>query len=121
MLLEESERADFDLLARPGVPRRGRILESGMRRPARAAGAFRIEDLEDEGFVAPHQRKPIPLVLGIVFDRIGLADAVGIAALGNDEILEHHAARVAEREREGLDGVTDRPPALYDRETILEQ
>ena len=80
-----------------------------------------VEDLEHQRLVAPHAREPVPLVLRIVGDGVGLADAVGIAALGDDEIVERDAARVADRERKALDRMADRPPHLDDGEAALEQ
>src|ERR1700722_20794527 len=78
---EERQRADLDALARTRPRRRGRIVERRVRAPARAAVLRRIEHLEHQRLVALHAREPVPRVRRIVGDRIGLADAVGIAPL----------------------------------------
>src|SRR6185312_4042826 len=57
----------------------------------------------------------------IVGDGIGLADAVWIAPLGDDEILRGHAARIAQRQREAFDWMANRPPHLNDGEAALQQ
>src|SRR5262249_33117057 len=77
--LEKRQRPDLDALAWPRVGRRGRILERGVGRPAGAAVLRGIEHLEHQRLVAPHARQPIPAVLRIVGDGVGLADAVGVA------------------------------------------
>src|SRR5215510_2642018 len=89
--------------------------------PACAAILQGIVNLEDEGLVTPHQREPVPAVLRIVGDRIGLADAIGIATLRYHEVTRRHAARIADGERKGLDRMADRPPDLHDREPSLQE
>ena len=65
--------------------------------------------------------QPVPAVLGIVGDGIGLADAIGIAALIHHEISGRDAAGVADGEREALDRMADRPPHLHDGEPALQE
>src|SRR5260370_2065124 len=119
--LEKRQCADFDALARPRLGRRGRVLESGVGGPAGAAVLRRVVDFEHQRLLAPHARQPVPAVLGIVGDGVGLADPVGIAALAHDEIPRRDAARVADRKREALDRMADRPPHLHDGEAALQQ
>src|SRR5262249_17607713 len=76
--LEKRQRADFDALARPRVGRRGRVFERGVGGPAGAAVLRRIEDFEHQRLLAPHTRQPVPAVLGIVGDGVGLADPVRV-------------------------------------------
>src|SRR6516162_7176929 len=120
-LLEKRQCAEFDALARPRIGRRGRVLESGVGGPAGAAVLRRVVDFEYQRLLAPHARQPVPAVLGIVGDGVGLADPVGIAALAHHEIPRRDAARVADREREALDRMADRPPHLHDGEAALQQ
>src|SRR5512146_3082228 len=91
---EESDRANLDAFAGPRIGRRGRIIEVGLSGPARPPVLQRIEHLEDKRLVAAHAREPIPAVLRIVSDGVGLADAVRVAALGDNEVLGRHAARI---------------------------
>src|SRR5262249_59375016 len=72
--LEKRQCADFDALARPRIGRRGRVFERGVGRPAGAAVPRGVVDLEDQRLLAPHARQPVPAVLGIVSDGVGLAD-----------------------------------------------
>ena len=81
----------------------------------------RVIDLEHQRLVARLARKPEPLVLRIVGDRVGLADAVRVAPLRDDEVVERHAAGVGDGERMGLDRIADRPPHLDDGEAVLQQ
>ncbi len=92
-----------------------------MRAPAGAAVLQRVIDLEHDRFLAPLQRKPEPLVIGIVADRIGLADPVRVAPLGDDQIVRRDGLRVAHRQRKGLHRIADRPPHLDDGEMPREQ
>src|SRR4051812_40369097 len=119
--LEKGQCADFDAFARPRVRRRGRIVEGGVGRPAGAAILQGVVDLEDQGLLAPHPGQPVPAVLGIVGDGIGLADAIGIATLIHHEIIGRDAAGVADGEREALDRMADRPPHLDDGEPALQE
>src|SRR5260370_29037513 len=119
--LEKRECADFDALARPRGGRRGRVLESGVGGPAGAAVLRRVVDFEYQRLLAPYARQPVPAVLGIVGDGVGLADPVGIAAFAHHEIPRRGAARVADRERATLDRMADRPPPLHDAEAPLHQ
>src|SRR6476646_6342856 len=119
--LEKGQCADFDAFARPRIRRRGRIVEGGVGGPAGATVLQRVVDLEDQRFLAPHPGQPVPAVLGIVGDGIGLADTLGIAALIHHEIIGRDAAGVTDGEREALDRVADRPPHLHDGEPALQQ
>ncbi len=120
-LIKKRQRTDLDAFARVRVRRRGRVVEGGVGRPAGTAVLDRVVDLEDQRLIAPHARQPVPTMRRIVGDRIGLADAVGIAPLGNHEIVERDAARVADCERRGFDRVADRAPDLHDGEVPLQQ
>src|SRR6478609_7009407 len=119
--LEKGQCADFDAFARPRIRRRGRIVEGGVGGPAGATVLQRVVDLEDQRFLAPHPGQPVPAVLGIVGDGIGLADPIGIAALIHHEIIGRDAAGVTDGEREALDRVADRPPHLHDGEPALQK
>src|SRR5437870_540327 len=111
------------------MPMTNRPRTAVLRRSAISFGRWRIcniilqgiVNLEHKGLVAPHQREPVPAVLGIVGDRIGLAHAIGIAALRYHEVLRRHAARIADGEWKGLDRVADRTPHLYDREPPFQE
>src|SRR4051794_5236197 len=59
---EKRQGADLDALARARMRRRGRVLERGVRAPARAAVFERVEHLEHQRLVAPHAREPVPAV-----------------------------------------------------------
>ena len=89
--------------------------------PAGAAVFKRIVDLEYDRLLAPLPREPVPLVGGIVGDGVGLPDAVGIAALGDHEVVVGDALGVGDRERKSLDRMADRAPHLHDGEAPLEQ
>src|SRR5262249_13937232 len=65
--------------------------------------------------------EPVPFVRRIVGDRVGLPDAVGVAPLRDYEVVELHAAGVADRERKGLHRAADRAPHLDDRKTPAQQ
>src|SRR6266849_9216778 len=114
--VEERKRSGLDALARRRARRRGRIDERAVRGEARAAVLGRIEYLEYQRLVAPHQRKIEPAVIRVVPDAVGLAHAVRIAALGADQVPGGEAARVGDRERVGLDRLVDRAPHLNDGE-----
>src|SRR6266850_7566961 len=118
---EESERPRLDALARRRARRRGRIDERAVRGEARAAVLGRIEYLEYQRLVAPHQRKIEPAVIRVVADAVGLAHAVRIAALGADQVPGGEAARVRDGERVRLDRLVDRAPHLDDGEAPLQQ
>ena len=75
-----------------------------------------IVDLEHQRFVAPHARKPGPTVRGVEFHGISLADATGIAALGDDVVIRRDRSRVAQGERMRLHGPGNRAPHLNDGE-----
>src|SRR5438045_2035933 len=120
-LLEEREGADLDAFARPGVWRRARVGEGGVRGPPGAAIAHRFVDLEYQRLVGPHPREPVPALPRIVGDRIGLADSVLVMALVDHQRVRRDALRVADRQRMALDRLVDRPPHLDDRETALQQ
>ena len=81
----------------------------------------RLVDLEDQRLVRAHAREPVPALIRVVGDRVGLADPVGIAPLVDDERLGLDGLRVADRQRVALDRMVDRPPHLDDREAALEQ
>src|SRR3954469_6752306 len=119
--LEKGECTDFDAFARPRIRRRGRIVEGGVGGPAGATVLQGVVDLEDQRLLAPHQGQPVPAVLGIVGDGIGLADAIGIATLIHHEIIGRDAAGVADGKREALDRMADRPPHLHDGEPALQE
>src|ERR1700724_3728731 len=118
---EKRQRAYFNALARARAGRRGRVGERRVGGPAGAAVLLGIVDLEHDRLVALLAREPEPAMRRVVFDRVGLADAGGIAPLGNHEVGELHAARVADRERERFDRMPERPPHLHDGEAALEQ
>src|SRR6478735_9514198 len=105
--LKKGQRADFDALARTRVGWRGGVVERGMGGPAGATVLQGVVDLEDQRLLAPHPGQPVPAVLGIVGDGIGLADAVGIATLIHHEIIGRDAAGVADGKREALDRMAD--------------
>src|SRR5262249_6836039 len=119
--LPKRERPDLDALARARVGRRGRIGESSVRGPTSAAVLLGIVHLEHDRLVALLAREPEPLVGGVVFHRIGLADAAGITPLGNDEVGKRDAPRVADGEGKGFDRMPERPPHLDDGEAPLEK
>src|SRR5262245_27465210 len=103
MALEKRPGPDLDALARTLLGLRGRILEGGVRGPARHAFLLRVVDLEHQRLLAAHAREPVPAMPGIVGARVGLALAVLIDALRDDEVLKRDTACIANREREGLD------------------
>src|SRR5262249_10787813 len=96
-------------------------IERSVRRKARPAVLQGIINLKDQCLLTPHEWEPVPAMVGIVGDRIGLPDTVGIAALRDYEIIGSDTARITDRDRESLDRMTDRPPDLHDRKTALEQ
>src|SRR5829696_1800732 len=57
----------------------------------------------------------------LIGNRVGLADAVGIAALGDDQIVGREAAGIADGERKCLYWMADRPPYLHDGEAAREK
>ena len=72
--------------------------------------------------VAPHLGHVVPLVLGIVLDRIGLADPVAIDQIGRHQIVGLDGARVAYRERRVAQRlVEDRAPQIDDLHAALQQ
>ncbi len=97
------------------------ILEGGVRGPTRDAVLLEVVHLEHQRLLAPHAREPVPVVLGVVGAGVGLPLAAGIEPLGDDEVVERDAAGVADREREGLDRMPDRPPHLDDGKAPREQ
>src|SRR5882724_8305910 len=72
--LEERERADLDALALTRTRLGRRVVEGGVRGPARGPVALRIVHLEHQRLVRRQPREPVPAVVGVVGNRIGLAD-----------------------------------------------
>src|SRR5262249_21657966 len=89
--------------------------------PARATVLERVIDLEHQRLLAPHAWEIVPAVLRIILRRVGLADAIGVAALRDHEVFERDAARVADRQRKGLNRMPDRPPHLDDGEAAAKK
>ena len=56
---------------------------------------------------------------GIVAELVDLADAIGEAPLGSDEIAFFQRARIGDRERIALHRLVDRAPDLDDGEAVL--
>src|SRR5262245_20814555 len=101
--LEEGKGSGFYALSRRRAGRRRRIGERGMRREARAAVGRRVVDLEHDRLVARELRKVEPAVRRVELQAIGLADAVRVAPLGDQQVARRDAARVGERQRIGAD------------------
>ncbi len=80
-----------------------------------------LKDFEHQCLVGTHVREPVPAMRRVPGDRRGLADAVGIAALGHHHVVGRQAARVGDRQRPALDRMADRPPRLDDRKAVPEQ
>src|SRR5689334_6445372 len=120
-ILEERQRARLDALARRRAGRRGGIVEGSVRREARTAVVLGIVDLEHDRLVAPHARKVIPAMRGVVLEAIGLPDAMRIAALGDEQVARGDAVRVRHGKRVGFERARDRPPELHDGEAPREE
>src|SRR4051794_38853601 len=118
---KESQRPDFDAFARPRAGWRSWIIERGVCREARSAILQGIINLKDKRLLTPHQWEPVPMMVGIVGDRIRLPDAVGVAALRDHEIIRGDTARVTDGKRKGFDRMADRPPDLHDRKAARQQ
>src|SRR5437763_1620899 len=92
--LEKRQGADLDALARPGVRRGAWIGKGGVRGPAGAAVAQGFVHLEHQRLVRPHPREPVPALLRIIGDRVGLPDPVLVVALVDHQAFGRHGLRV---------------------------
>src|SRR5215217_6791849 len=88
---EKRECPDLDASPRACIGGRGRVFKGGVGGPAGAAVLRRIVNLENDGFVAALAWEPVPAMCGIVRDRIGLADPVGGAPFGHNEVFRRQA------------------------------
>src|SRR5262249_33176554 len=118
---EERERAYLDAFARPWIRRCRWVVECRVRSPAGAPVLERIIDLEDQRLVAPHPREPVPAVLRIVFYGVGLPHAIGVPALGHDQVVIRQRAGVADCKREALYRKPDRAPDLHDGKSAAQE
>src|SRR6185436_8400789 len=118
---KERQRPDFDAFARPRAGWCTRIIERGVRRKARPSVLQGIINLKDQCLLTPHEWEPVPTMVGIVGDRIGLPDPVWVATLRDHEIFRGNASRITDGERKGLDRMADRPPHLHDRKAARQQ
>jgi len=119
--LEKRDRPHFDTFPGRRIGRACRIVKGGMRGEARPAVGRRIEDLEDQRFVARHAREIVPFVVRVIRDLIGLPHTVGITPFRYDKILFRQTARIDNAERMGFDRIADCPPDLNDGETPRQQ
>src|SRR5262249_50769181 len=119
--LVKHQRAQFDALAQRRVGRCGGIDEGGVRPEPRAAVVQRVIALQKESFLRLHLRKIEPAMVGIEFDRIGLAAAVGIDQVGGDEIAGRDRRAIAHGKRRIMDGAADRSPEIDDLHTTLQE
>src|SRR5262249_46753088 len=110
---EECKRSSFNALARSRSGWRARIIKCRMGSPPSQAIFKRFVGLEDQCLIAPHAGKPIPAVFAVVLYGIRLPDAVRITAFGYNEIIGRDAARIANGERERLDGMANGTPHLH--------
>ena len=92
-------RAPSMLWRGPASARRGGVVERGVRREARAPVLLRVVHLEHDRLVALHAREIEPAMPGAVLEPVGLADAVRVAPLGDQQVLKLDAARIGEGER----------------------
>lgn len=97
-LSKKCESAHFDALPRWRIGRSGRILERSVRRESRPI-FFRVIYFEDDRFIAAHLGKINPPMIGIVFEPVGLADPVRIAAFRYHEIVKRNASGIGKRQR----------------------
>src|SRR5262249_5888589 len=88
-----------------------------MGSPPSQAIVKRFVGLEDQCLITPHAGKPIPAVFAVVLYGIRLPDAVRITAFGYNEIIGRDAARIANGERERLDGMANGTPHLHNGKT----
>src|SRR5438105_6275867 len=83
--LEKHKRPYDDVLAAPGIGRRGRVDTRRMERPARdGAVGHRVIALQHRHLSRLLPGKPVPLVVGAVGEAGGLADAVVIDPVVGD-------------------------------------
>jgi hypothetical protein len=121
LVLVEHQRAQLDALARRGIRWRGGIGEGAMRREPGAAIGLGIETLQQQDLVGRHFGYIEPLMVGIVLDRIGLADAIWIDQVGSNEISGFYRAGIAHRQWRVEQRPLDRPPEIDDLDPAFQE
>lgn len=82
---------------------------------------MRVISLEDNRLIALHDRKPKPLVLGIIREKVSAADApVGKPALRNHEVVNGDSPCIDKSERKAFNGISYRPPNLNDGKAMAD-
>ena len=103
------------------IGRRGGIGEGAMGCKPGAPVGLRIEALQQQYLVGGHLRHIEPLMIRIVFDRIGLTDAMRIDQIRSDEVVWFDRAGIADRQRRVEQRSLDRPPQIDDLHPALQE
>ena len=118
---EERHGADFDALARGGIPRGLRIIERAVSQKSCAAVRLRVVSLQQESMLGGHPGKVPPPVFARMAHHVDFPGAFSIA----QNHLEHVARRcrgdVTHRQRLFLNGALQRLPDVVKGDASLEK